>query len=97
MNYEPALTLVEREVILEQTDPVDRFMAVWQVILARHGINLADVPPGGITAADYRLPKESATWAAEAVIAATPTEHRTALAMEWANKGPGYYEEGEQQ
>lgn len=93
MSNEAPLTLEDRAAILDHADPVDRFMAVWRVVLARHGINLDDVPPGGIDATAYRLPKESATWAAEAVVSAAPQHLRPTFAMEWANKGPGYHED----
>lgn len=89
---EPRFTAAEREMVLAAPDPLKRFLTVWVVVLTRHGISLED-DNISIAPWDYSLHRDDCTWAVEQIMALEPDDNAKALwAMEWANRGPSYYE-----
>ncbi len=92
MIREPLLTATERDRITDTPGALPRFVEVWQVILARHGMTV-DTHPGPIDPAGYALDKRDALWCVDRVMdAETVPLAKTQWAIQWANKGPSHYE-----
>jgi hypothetical protein len=90
---EPRFTDAEKDTVLAGNTPLERFLAVWVVVLERHGLDLQDENLS-IAPWDYQLHRDDATWAIEQIMDKEPDSTRRALwAMEWSNRGPSYYEE----
>lgn len=81
---EPRFTDAEKDTVLAGASPLERFLAVWVVLLERHDLDLQDENLS-IAPWDYQLHRDDATWAMEQIMALEPDPTGRAL---WRWSGP---------